>query len=206
MTNWYQRLHETASPLEVAWTLTALLCLMVATWGLLDAWWDRQALILAKLNGGRMIVANGAVRREWARAFHLVVFIAIGVFAGLAPPANPNNPITTAGLVIATGLILVELMVATATILDRVERVRLMAYINAHELDRVSLAERAAVRAAVANMQDRMFAQEAATAELQATTPGPQAVVIVNPAPVPVEIAPHTPDPDPERRARKAGE
>lgn len=118
------------SPTEAVWSAGALLGLLVNLWALRDAYGDLTALREAGRNGARELVARGNIRSEWFRVFVQVCFGLIGLYAMTQLPANPANPVTRVGVALTAALLLAELSVVLSALLDRHERIRLLAYIE----------------------------------------------------------------------------
>jgi hypothetical protein len=108
------------------WSAVALVGFMLNAWALWDAYGDRAALRRRRLNGARLIVANGNVRREWFRVFKQGCFLAIGAFFALTRPAGPPQPLSAAGVVLVAGLLAAIVSMVVASAFDRAERARLL--------------------------------------------------------------------------------
>jgi 4-hydroxybenzoate polyprenyltransferase len=111
------------STVELAWTLIALLGMAVAFVNGREAIVDYQALE-GKRNG-RRVVAIGNIRRETIRIFADLVFLAVGIYAGLTP-ANPAATFT--GLLVTLALVIGSLGFNLNSWLDRADRIYLMRY------------------------------------------------------------------------------
>lgn len=79
--------HATA--VELVWTLATFVGVLANTWGLADAWADRQWLRKSGLNGRRETVAIWHVRLNAALTWVQLAFLTAGVAACLTP--NPTN-------------------------------------------------------------------------------------------------------------------
>lgn len=108
---------------EVVWTIVAAIGLVACFIGLREAVGDRTYLRANNLNGRRLIVAQGLIRRE---ALRLCIQLA-GGYIGIYALGQPNPP--DARLNFLTFL-LVAMQVFTVinTVLDQRDRARLIAY------------------------------------------------------------------------------
>lgn len=200
-------LPPTIAPTEASWSTMALVGLAVTLWGLWDAYGDRRALRDSGKNGARRVVALGNIRREWARTYVLLCFLALGVYQMARPPVLAAQPVTRGGIALTLALVLAALVIVVESVLDRRERVNLRVYIDA-ELDRTALAraEGREAGAAAARREDaaRKLADELATAtrvkaealalailaEAEAAA-SPREVVVVDQAkPITVQVTP----------------
>lgn len=123
-------LPPTVAPTEAVWSVTALAGLLVTVWGLWDAYGDRRALRLSGRNGARRLVATGNIRREWSRTYVLLCFLALGVYQMQRAPVLANQPVTPGGIALTIALVLAALSIVVGSVLDRRERVKLLAYFD----------------------------------------------------------------------------
>jgi hypothetical protein len=127
---------DTANPLEIVWSLAALVGLAFALWMLRDARADRRYLRAAGLNGSRKIVANGAIRWEWIRAVKMALFLLVGLAAmtRLDPP-RALTPVTVLYSLLA---LYVPLSNVWGSALDRRDRGKLLAHLETEERARAA--------------------------------------------------------------------
>ena len=123
----------TISPIELVWTVAALVGVLVNVAAMLDAWRDLRALHALHLNGAREIVARGNIRRECFRIFKQSCFLVVGLYFMAQPPApsSAGQDLSVAGLVLVSGLLLASFSMDLGAAIDRHERKRLIAYITA---------------------------------------------------------------------------
>jgi len=121
---------ETATPMELLWVAIGLMtgAVNVVLWVI--AIRDLKAVYSLRQNGAKRIEA-----RTWFWAHGILVLaqcvaVGIGLFAALSPPANPDRPLTTVGLVLALGLIVKQLMNCTLGIFLIFRRGMLDAYLD----------------------------------------------------------------------------
>jgi hypothetical protein len=121
-----ERFLPTMSFLEGVWLSMALFGLCYAARNLRDARGDLRLITRNGWNGGRRIIARGAVRREWERVIKLLCCFALGVQASLNPvnPVNREHPFRAA--IGALLLLTLELVMATGSYWDRRARLRLL--------------------------------------------------------------------------------
>lgn len=122
------------NPIVLLWTSGALLGVLINLWAMGDAMLDLQALRASGLNGAREIVAKGNIRREAFRIFKQGCFLAVGLyFLWLPPvPGRTGQGPSAASVVLVTGLLLASFSMDLGALIDRRERIRLIAYINRH--------------------------------------------------------------------------
>lgn len=109
-----------ASPLEIYWTALALIGMGASLFGFIDAWIDGYRLRGLNISNRARIVARMNLRNEAIRLFVLTAFVVIGL-AAMFVPNNPN-PVQGARLVIASGFIVVSVLVVFGTYADRRDR------------------------------------------------------------------------------------
>ena len=111
---------DNASWLEVAWTGMAL----VAGSFNLRIWWDaladwRWTQASDTTTRAREVTAvDQLVTHSFLLSVQVVMFV-IGMLAMVTPSANPNHVITAIGYIVASGLMLIEVMLAAMAILSR---------------------------------------------------------------------------------------
>jgi hypothetical protein len=81
---------DTATPIELVWTLLAVVGCTVSAVLVVSAIGDKSALKASKLNGARSVVANSNLRNEAMRMFLQLSFLGIGVRSLLLAP-NPSS-------------------------------------------------------------------------------------------------------------------
>lgn len=115
---------DTVTPLELLWSLAALVGLGFTLWMLRDARGDRRYLRAARLNGSRMIVANGAIRWETIRATTMALFLAVGV--GAMTRVNPPQVLTPGAVLYSALALVVPLASVYGSFRDRRDRALLL--------------------------------------------------------------------------------
>ena len=113
----------TASPIELAWLITALSGLYISGLNAWEAILDFRALD-GKRNGRRRI-AIGTVRGEAVRGLVNAIFLGIGIVAVLTP-ANPAA--TPLGVAVSLALLLASVAYNVDSFLDRTDRIYFMRY------------------------------------------------------------------------------
>jgi len=79
---------------EYLWLTLSTFGLVINTYGVHQAWQDRQWVIASGINHGRKAAANRNLRRDIVLALVMVIFVSIGVVAVMTP-ATPSqmNPV-----------------------------------------------------------------------------------------------------------------
>lgn len=109
-------IFSTASVIETAWTIVALVGLLWSGTAVAWARLDRDALNEQSARIGRRIpvldrIAQENLRVEWSRSAVLVCCLIAGVAAMLTPPRPPDSGGTFAGAVVGISFIVIELIV-----------------------------------------------------------------------------------------------
>lgn len=115
---------ETVTILEFLWTVAALVGLGFTLWMLRDARGDRRYLRAARLNGSRLLVANGAIRWETLRAIKMLLFLLIGL--GAMTRENPPQVLTPGVFLYSCLALYVPLANVYGSVRDRRDRARLL--------------------------------------------------------------------------------
>lgn len=127
---------ETVSFLELGWTVAALVGLGFTLWMLRDALDDRRYLREARLNGSRLLVANGAIRWERIRAIKMLLFLLIGL--GAMTRVNPAEALTPGSVLYSILALYVPVANVYGSVQDRRARARLLAYMEREEVARAA--------------------------------------------------------------------
>lgn len=120
---------STASPLEIIWTLIAVIGIALALVNLADAWADNAAIDeqtrdgLGDLAPSGRIIALDNVGREALLLASLMGLCALGMISLFSPqPAPSNAPATGRAIAFAAILIGVELCLVAKSVLGRLRR------------------------------------------------------------------------------------
>lgn len=111
---------ESASWPELAFTIPAIVGLLVCWWMFNAAVADLHYLYARGLNGAREIVAKASRRNELLRTAIQLIFLIIGI------AAITDVPQPYLGLIVSGGIITAELLLVTKSILDRRDRGRVI--------------------------------------------------------------------------------
>jgi uncharacterized membrane protein HdeD (DUF308 family) len=110
---------------ELAWTIVAAVGFGTSVLALFDALRSLHYLEAQMVyDRAREIVARGNVASEVLRLSMHAVSLIIGIIALVSPPANPDRPITTLGLVLSIGLIAIAVLLVMSSWTDRLVRER----------------------------------------------------------------------------------
>ncbi len=111
---------------EALWSLTALAGFIFTVFAFRDALIDVRVQRSFEADSRRMLVATSSLRHEAIRVFVQAIFLAVGVFAMLSPPANPSGKVSVISWVVSLGLIGASMAVTLNTFFDRRARVLLL--------------------------------------------------------------------------------
>lgn len=123
-------LPDTASPIEIAWTLIAL---VAAVFHLLMLRWaigDRRALVAYRLNGPRKQLAAEHFRREVFSLSVQAIFVLVGVMSMTVPQAPVSPGQTTSAFWAGIGIVFAELLLAGKSMSAVLGRGRVLAEIE----------------------------------------------------------------------------
>lgn len=126
-------LTETASPLEVLWTLFGIVGLVM--FGIL-AWRAYAALAALRrlgLNGGRKIAGKTVLVKQIALGASQVIVVATGIVQALAPPAKAGLPLPFPALVATLGIVGMELIIMGVGVFGLIRADVLDRYLAAHD-------------------------------------------------------------------------
>lgn len=126
-------MFRTVSTTEGVFLLALILGMGVSVTLLADALGDWRFQRRAKRNGARLTVAWGNVRREAERTAIYAVLLALGVFLGARAPVDPARPVTAGGVALAASILFVVFTMVGGSVLDRIERRKLIAYVDRQE-------------------------------------------------------------------------
>ena len=125
-----------ATLLEMLWTLTGVLGLVVNLWALNDAIADQRwqgaapapdrnapgAAALIRERQARERIARGNARDETLRSVIQLVIVVIGIVAMATAPVNPGRAVSPLSWVFATGFITVQTILVAKTVMGRRDR------------------------------------------------------------------------------------
>lgn len=131
--------YGTASVLEIAWTLVAMVGLVQTARNYKECAMDLDALRSMKdfaWVGPRHIVARNNIRHQMQNGCIFLVFLVIGaVSMTQAPRDGSNAPPTLGAVVLAAGLIALECLMMINSVKDARDRHRTMDFIIKHNQD-----------------------------------------------------------------------
>ena len=122
--------YGNASLLEVAWTITGIIGLVIQIWALSDAIATLHWLEARQMNGARHRVAYGNARDETLRTLIQLIFVCIGLVAMATRPANAHNPVTALSWVVTSGIIATQILLVLKAIFNRRDTLWLIDYLN----------------------------------------------------------------------------
>lgn len=150
----------TASPLEIIWTLIAIVGIALALVNLADAWADNTAIDeqtkdgLGDLAPSGRVIALDNVGREALLLASLMGLFSLGLISLFSPAPPPSNePATWRALAFGAILIFVELCLVAKSILGRLRRRAVARLITATSNARLAEKKATAALAAVASDQ-----------------------------------------------------
>lgn len=112
--------YGTLSDIEVAWTVVALVGLIVTCFNLREAIKDYRFLQRNEIFNGRRLVARVALKTEMTRVYVQSVFLSIGIAAGFVPeaPSQLDQPwaILVIGFLVRWGLITAAILIAMQSV------------------------------------------------------------------------------------------
>lgn len=119
-------MFDTVSPVELIWTVPALLGVLVIVGGVLRVIGDWRFARRANVAPETLLIAGQRVRHQTSRMGQLVACLTIGVVS-LLVPADPE-PVTARlfGAIVIGGLFLIEGILVVDTLLDYVDWRRLL--------------------------------------------------------------------------------
>ncbi len=126
---------ETASYLEIIWTLLALVTLIFHLNAVASALGGYRWLVAEGINGARRIVVRANIRGNMLRALTEGVFLVAGLLA-LTAPARTASRGAMVSLTIILGFLLIATCNAANTVVERREREALLAKIRAERAGR----------------------------------------------------------------------
>lgn len=129
------RLSETASLLEILWTMfgvVGLLMFGILTW---RAYAALAALRRLGLNGGRKIAGQTVLIKQVALGTSQVIVVATGIIQALAPPAKVGLPQPFPAVVATLGIMGMELIIMGVGIFGLLRADVLDRYLAAHDSD-----------------------------------------------------------------------
>lgn len=109
---------------ELAFTIPAIIGLLVCWWMFNAAQADLRELYRRKLNGAREVVGKASRRNELLRTAIQLIFLIIGVAAIVDVP----QPYLT--VLVSVGIIIAELLLVTKSVLDRRDRGRVITILS----------------------------------------------------------------------------
>ena len=117
-------LPETASAIEIIWTAVGILAVAFGLWATYDADQDlrlaREALPLDVIV---LVVGEANLRRAILRLIEQVLLLGVGAFYLFIPPAVSATQ-HSASSIAAVVLLIVHILIALNTMLDRIDRSR----------------------------------------------------------------------------------
>jgi hypothetical protein len=119
-----------ASPLELTWSIIALIGVILTGWMILDSWLDFRAVQrairggYAKARGARWWIATGALIGNSLTAFVWAGFLLVGLIAMQYPPPPPNTDQTVSNMAAGWVLIGMEAVLAATQVWMRYVRVK----------------------------------------------------------------------------------
>lgn len=153
---------STASPLEIVWTLIAVVGMALALVNLADAWADNAAIDeqtrdgLGDLAPSGRVIALDNVGREALLLASLSGLFALGMISLFAPQPPPSNePASWRAITFAIILIGVELCLVAKSVLGRLRRRAVQRLIAATSEARTAEKAATAALAAVVTNSDR---------------------------------------------------
>lgn len=120
----------TATPLEMTWTLVALVGVLLSAWMILDATLDYRAVRVAirdgyaRAQGARWWIAVGALVGNGLTLLVWVGFFIVGLIAMQYPPPPRTTPQEATNTIAGWVLIGMEVLLASAQIWTRFVRLR----------------------------------------------------------------------------------
>lgn len=117
-----------SSGLEWAWVVASIIAATLSLYALIDATKDAAFLVAVGANGPRKIVADGNIRQEFSRLLKSVISLMAAMaslFLAPPPPGYAQLPQSQVSLI---AWILIMVVMAGASLLDRVARKRLAKY------------------------------------------------------------------------------
>lgn len=132
----------TATLLEMFWTLTGLVGLLINLWALDDAiadlrWQDAlpvpQHDAELRASRARVRIARGNVRDEALRAAIQLVFMLVGIVAMASAPVDPVRPAPPLQWIVTGAIVAAQVMLVTKSIEARRDRQWIIATLTRHE-------------------------------------------------------------------------
>ena len=125
-----------ATWLEIVWTITGVIGLMVNLWALNDSLADMRWQEAAPMpdrtvpNGEALLrerqarerIARGNARDETLRSVIQLVIVMIGIVAMATAPVNPGRAVSPLSWVFAVGLVTVQMLLVLKALLARRDR------------------------------------------------------------------------------------
>ncbi len=119
-----------ASPLELSWTIIAVVGVLVTVWMIIDAYLDYRVVVrairggYARARGARWWIAVGALVANAMTVLVWVGFLVVGLIAMQFPPPPPN--VEQAGSNAAAGWVLIgmEALLAATQVWARFVRIQ----------------------------------------------------------------------------------
>lgn len=117
-----------ASLIELIWTASAVLGLVVVVPSLFDTLHSRPAP--ARFDAGPDRVAAASlvrdyIRRETLRLGKLLILLAIGIYGDVTPPFVRPVTVSTVGILVTVGLFIVGIEAGAQSLLDRHTRIKI---------------------------------------------------------------------------------
>lgn len=142
----------TATPLELLWTVVALVFLLASLFSLMDAWVDNQTVVrdttdaLGDLAPSGRVIAMENIGREVCVIVGLSACLFLGVRSMMLPTAapNPNAPQSTAATTAAALILVIEFSLAGISALGRIRRLTVSRMVATALLARAAAAAAAA--------------------------------------------------------------
>lgn len=118
-----------ASLIELLWTATGLLTILVTGWALVQVLRAFAAVVRLSSEAEPavevrvlVLLAWGYVRRELLRVTTGLLILGVGVLASLTPSPGGRNFVTPTGLVLTAALFLIAFLTSAQSVLDAKQR------------------------------------------------------------------------------------
>ena len=119
----FENIVGNATPVELTWTILAVVGIWFSVVNAREAWIDYSAL--GGRQNGRRRIALDNIRGEGSRLTIYVLYLILGLVASWAPPPEVQSNTAVIGSAI---LIFTEAVLVVGSVLDRASRVYLMTY------------------------------------------------------------------------------